>query len=120
MDVYEFQRLGDFRCRLIRTPAGVMVEWLGTVVGGHHEGWHRDDEVSGSSLAEEALQLAEEKVALTEENRRLREGAELVLAGFESGVFVRDISKDSEPGWAMKMIEPLRGLGILSREIKGA
>lgn len=58
-----------------------------------------------------------EILRLAAENARLREGARLVLAAFDSGVFVRDISGDDTAGWSMKMVEPLRGLGLLAEVV---
>jgi hypothetical protein len=34
-----------------------------------------------------------------------------ILAGFECGVFVRDVTHDNEPDWAMKLIPFLKLLG---------
>jgi hypothetical protein len=38
-----------------------------------------------------------------------------VLRGFDEGVFVRDISRDHEPGWAVKLLPFLAALVRLSR-----
>ena len=61
-----------------------------------------------------------EKAALEAENAALKEGAAQVVAGFEEGVFVRDISRDGSPAWAMKLVRPLRGLAMLAACVPGA
>jgi hypothetical protein len=58
--------------------------------------------------------LGSEILRLAEENRQLKEGARLTLAGFESGVFIRDINGDGSPGWMLRLVEPLRGLALLA------
>lgn len=58
--------------------------------------------------------MVREILRLAEENRWLKEGARLVLAGFDDGVFIRDINGDGSREWLLKLIEPLRGLGLLS------
>lgn len=49
--------------------------------------------------------------ALQEGNRCLREAGAGVLRGFDEGVFVRDIGRDHEGGWAMRTVKPLAALG---------
>ncbi len=48
----------------------------------------------------------------------VREAAQRVLEGFESGVFIRNVSRDSEPGWALKVIPYIQALATLQRWTK--
>ena len=41
---------------------------------------------------------------LIEDRRKMREALVLVASQVTSGYLVRDITRDSEPGWAMKQI----------------
>lgn len=60
-------------------------------------------------------------LAAREEIKRLRssgpshEDVATLLRGFQEGVFVRDITRDVEPGWAIKLMPYLAALGRLSR-----
>ena len=53
------------------------------------------------------------------EIERLREALREVLMLINSGYFVRDISHDGEPGWAMKQIPALMTLQKAARAVVG-
>jgi len=69
----------------------------------------------------EELRIARMQVAglLSENRRQAREYKSLVDAcgviveSFEKGTFVRDITHDGEPAWAIRMIGPLRAVATL-------
>lgn len=46
-----------------------------------------------------------------------REGARLVLNAFAAGVFCRNPRGDTEPGWALRLVGPIRGLAILQQAV---
>jgi len=57
------------------------------------------------------LEIAREQLVRAEAERdRLRAAMEGVLGLFDSGWAVRDISRDHEPGFSMRQIEPVRRL----------
>ena len=45
------------------------------------------------------------------ERNELLENLKLILSGFESGVFVRDISRDAESSWAIRLMPFIVALG---------
>lgn len=55
--------------------------------------------------------------------RALAEALNAVLDGFEAGVFVRDVSLDHEPDWALRIAPYLAALAkaeLLARRVLGA
>jgi hypothetical protein len=44
-------------------------------------------------------------------HRELLESLEAIMGGFESGMFVRDVSKDSDPNWSLEMMKLVQMLG---------
>lgn len=50
-------------------------------------------------------------------NDELRADAAMVLCGFDEGVFVRDVSRDHENGWGVRMLPYLAALGRLKAHI---
>jgi hypothetical protein len=40
-----------------------------------------------------------------------------LLRGFDEGVFIRDIARDIEPGWAIKLLPYLAALGRLYKRV---
>jgi len=50
---------------------------------------------------------------LTKENTRQREDIQIVLDGFDKTIFVRNVSQDSEPDWAVKAFPFLAALARL-------
>ena len=45
------------------------------------------------------------------------EDIKTVIKAFEDGVFVRNISRDGEVGWAMRLVRPMAALGRLKSAI---
>lgn len=45
---------------------------------------------------------------------RLKAAAAKVCEGFDLGFFVRDISRDSDPAWAIKLFPYIQALGALA------
>jgi len=43
----------------------------------------------------------------------IRKAARVVCQGFDTGVFVRDVSHDHESGWALRALPYLAALGVL-------
>lgn len=41
-----------------------------------------------------------------------------VLSAFDDGVFVRDTTRDHEPGWVMKYVKPISALAVLARAVE--
>ncbi len=48
-------------------------------------------------------------------NYSYRADVATLLRGFEEGVFIRDASKDVEPGWAIKLLPYLAAMGRLAK-----
>jgi hypothetical protein len=65
----------------------------------------------------ETDQSAADKVQRTA-FRDLLEAAKGVIAGFDSGVFVRNVDHDHEPGWAVKAQPSLLALGGMVNAVK--
>lgn len=52
--------------------------------------------------------------ALVSQREELKEAARKVLEGFAADVFVRDISGDRDPGWAIKLLPYINALARLA------
>ena len=79
-------------------------------------GWQPDCTlIQGLEIARgqinEALQIIKQPAPTPEHGA---EDVRLLLKAFDDGIFVRDASRDAEPGWALKLIKPLAALGRLS------
>ena len=48
---------------------------------------------------------------LVEQKAELLEALKVIMEGFESGVFVRDITKDSDSGWAVRLLPFIVAIG---------
>lgn len=60
-----------------------------------------------------------ENDALAERIARLRAALEGVLGLIDSGYLVRDTSRDSEPGWVWKQLEPVMALRVARAALEG-
>jgi hypothetical protein len=107
----------------------------------HHGSLHRE-------AAEELERLRQRELDLLEERRMLRaevvkakvkaetwaecvaelradrerhlQDAEKILDSFDSGLFIRDISRDHESGWAMRYLKPMAAISRLRAAIDAA
>ncbi len=41
-----------------------------------------------------------------------------VLEGFDQGIFIRDTSRDHEPGWGIKLLPYLRAMAVLQKAVE--
>jgi hypothetical protein len=51
-----------------------------------------------------------ERTAVLQLQAKHRDELEVLVTAFDEGVFVRDTSKDNEPGWMLKLVRPLMAL----------
>ena len=65
-------------------------------------------------------QIEAERYRFKELNRELTETSKKFLGYLESGILIRDISKDSEPGWALEMMTFVSDLKDLQEAISKA
>lgn len=61
-----------------------------------------------------AAGMRPQEVPLIERYQAMRADVATVLRGFEEGVFIRDVARDAQSDWAVKMLPFLRALGRLA------
>jgi len=72
----------------------------------------------GPSIAAELsamLQFAASLVRREEQHEKRLKALETILRGFDEGVFVRDISNDSDPMWAIKLFPFIQALALAAK-----
>jgi len=77
------------------------------------------DHVAGNLVAE-VERLRAEVAELRAEVERHLQDAEKILDSFDSGLFIRDISRDHESGWAMRYLKPMAAISRLRAAIDAA
>ena len=70
--------------------------------------------------ADELERLHAEVAELRADRERHLQDAEKILDSFDSGLFIRDISRDHESGWAMRYLKPMAAISRLRAAIDAA
>ena len=70
--------------------------------------------------SDEIVRLQAELAELRADRDRHLQDAEKILDSFDSGLFIRDISRDHESGWAMRYLKPMAAISRLRAAIDAA